>query len=130
MTTPLAKSSAEKTNGRSIPLALRALQALAWVAPGLAEEQALKLWGTPMRTSREPQSPGLTGHKFRVEGKSGRLWVWDFGVGPTVLLVLGWSGSASQMSHFIGPLVKAGFNAVAVDLPAHGQSGGSQTTVL
>ena len=34
------------------------------------------------------------------------------------------------MSHFIGPLVRAGFNAVAVDLPAHGQSGGRQTTVL
>src|SRR5512140_1573256 len=113
MTTGVSTQAAEKTNDRTIPWAVRLLQGLAWVAPGLAEEQALKLWGTPVRSSREPQSPGLTGHKFRVEGKSGRLWVWDFGVGPTVLLVHGWSGSAAQMSHFIGPLVKAGFNAVA-----------------
>jgi pimeloyl-ACP methyl ester carboxylesterase len=33
------------------------------------------------------------------------------------------------MSHFIGPLVRAGYNAVVLDLPAHGQSGGEQTTL-
>lgn len=130
MTTPVSHQAAVKTNGRAIPWTVRVLQGLAYLAPGFVEDQALKLWGTPMRTRREPESAGLTGHKFRVEGKSGRLWVWDFGIGPTVMLVHGWSGSASQMSHFIGPLVRAGFNAVAVDLPAHGQSGGKQTTVL
>jgi len=38
-------------------------------------------------------------------------------VGPTVLLLHGWSGAAAQWSRFIDPLVRAGFNAVALDLP-------------
>ncbi len=132
MEAPVSLQAAEKTNDRSkttVAWAPMALRALAKVAPGFVEERALDLWSTPLRTARVPEAPGLTGHRFRVEGRSGRLWVWDFGVGPTVLLVHGWSGNAGQMSRFIGPLVAAGFNAVAMDLPAHGQSGGQRTTL-
>ena len=41
-----------------------------------------------------------------------------------VLLVHGWSARAFVMGLFVDPLLKAGFDVVAIDLPAHGQSDG------
>ncbi|MEM7437050.1 MAG: alpha/beta fold hydrolase [Myxococcota bacterium] len=55
--------------------------------------------------------------------------MWSWGDGPTVLLVHGWNGRASQLSGFIGPLVDRGYRVVAFDAPAHGESPGKQTTI-
>jgi pimeloyl-ACP methyl ester carboxylesterase len=41
-----------------------------------------------------------------------------------VLLVHGWTGRAMVMGLFVEPLLKAGFDVVALDLPAHGASPG------
>lgn len=41
-----------------------------------------------------------------------------------VLLVHGWSGRALVMMAFVEPLLKLGFDVVALDLPGHGDSGG------
>jgi pimeloyl-ACP methyl ester carboxylesterase len=41
-----------------------------------------------------------------------------------VLLVHGWTGRAMVMGLFVQPLLKAGFDVVAMDLPAHGSSSG------
>jgi esterase/lipase len=41
-----------------------------------------------------------------------------------VLLLHGWSGQALVMLMFVKPLLDAGFDCVAFDLPAHGQSPG------
>jgi pimeloyl-ACP methyl ester carboxylesterase len=54
---------------------------------------------------------------------------WEWGQGPTVLLVHGWSGYSGQMQHFVTPLLQAGFHVVAIDLPAHGQSSGKRLTL-
>jgi pimeloyl-ACP methyl ester carboxylesterase len=43
-----------------------------------------------------------------------------------VLLVHGWTGRAMVMGLFVEPLLKAGFDVVAMDLPAHGNSSGSR----
>ena len=43
---------------------------------------------------------------------------------PTVVLVHGWTSRAAFMAAFVGPLVASGHRVVAVDLPAHGESGG------
>lgn len=56
-----------------------------------------------------------------------RIATYWRGDGPVVLLVHGWEGRGSQMGAFIGRLVDAGFQAVAVDLPAHGNSAGDST---
>lgn len=42
-----------------------------------------------------------------------------------VLLLHGWTGDARAMTAFIEPLMAAGYDALAVDLPAHGASSGS-----
>ncbi|RDJ21757.1 alpha/beta fold hydrolase [Bosea caraganae] len=45
---------------------------------------------------------------------------------PTVLLLHGWTSEAAFMTAFVAPLTGAGFRVVAYDLPAHGNSTGSE----
>ncbi len=63
-----------------------------------------------------------------LDGRKFAAYSW--GDGPTVLLVHGWSGNAGQMAEFVAPLTRAGFRAVAIDLPAHGASGGGLSSVV
>lgn len=52
----------------------------------------------------------------------------SWGTGPAVLLVHGWQGRSSQLCAFVDPIVAAGFRAIAVDAPAHGDSAGTAFT--
>jgi pimeloyl-ACP methyl ester carboxylesterase len=120
----------KRTNGRFAFAAARAgLRALAALAPPLAERVAMDLFYRPQRRRRTPEVPGAQPHAWRVKTRAGRLSVWDYGRGPTVLLIHGWSGAAAQWSAFIGPLLDAGYNAIALDLPAHGLSDGERTNL-
>lgn len=47
-----------------------------------------------------------------------------------VLLAHGWNGRASQMAHFVDPLVDAGYRVVAFDAPAHGRNPGRRTDIF
>lgn len=127
------KVSAEnRTNGRFDAgprwgrTGLRILSAL---APPLGERLAMDLFYRPVRRQETPRVIGPEGKCWRVRTRAGWLAAWDYGVGPTVLLVHGWSGAAAQWSEFIAPLVRQGYNAVALDLPAHGSSEGERTNL-
>jgi pimeloyl-ACP methyl ester carboxylesterase len=48
---------------------------------------------------------------------------------PTVILVHGWTGQAAFMTSFVAPLLAGGFRVVAYDLPAHGESTGSELNI-
>src|SRR5690349_20988780 len=115
------KLADKSTNGRVV-LARLGLRALSLVAPPVAERVTMDLFYRPERRRQQPEVPGLTGHRWQLRARAGWLTAWDYGAGPTVLLVHGWSGAAAQWSRFIDPLVRAGYNAVALDLPAHGFS--------
>jgi pimeloyl-ACP methyl ester carboxylesterase len=118
----------KRTNGRF--LILRAgVRALAALAPPLADRVAMDLFYRPHRRREAPEVPALACHRWQVRTRAGWLTAWDYGVGPTVLMIHGWSGAAAQWARFIGPLVQAGYNAVAIDLPAHGSSEGTRTNL-
>ncbi len=73
------------------------------------------------RTRREYRI--LSRGVFRAVDSGGcRLATWRWGEGPPVLLIHGWGGHAGRLSHFIAPLVEAGFSVVAFDAPGHGES--------
>jgi len=118
----------KRTNGRLIMLRA-GVRALAALAPPLADRVAMDLFYRPLRRHDEPEVPALACHRWRVRTRAGWLTAWDYGAGPTVLMIHGWSGVAGQWGRFIGPLVQAGYNAVAIDLPAHGSSEGTRTNL-
>lgn len=60
-----------------------------------------------------------------------RFVTYTWGQGERqVLLVHGWSGGASQMTQCIQGFLDQGFRVVAVDMPAHGASDGSMSSVV
>lgn len=59
----------------------------------------------------------LRAYRFRACGDARGL----------VLLLHGWTADSRAMAGFIAPLVEAGYDALAVDLPAHGGSSGLVT---
>lgn len=72
------------------------------------------------------------GNNYRLPYEDGELAVTSWGDSnrPAVLLMHGWGGARAQMTGFVEPLVSAGFRVVAYDQPAHGDSDGTQTTIL
>ena len=137
----------KRTTGRAVPLHLRALRVwmatLSRVAPALAERHAARLFLTPTRgPARRPdlrramnvvaplddaaaEQRELTLH---LNGATLRGWRW--GTGPRVLLVHGWAGDAADMAPIAAALVRAGYEAVLVDMPAHGASTGRRTSLV
>lgn len=77
------------------------------------------------RFSFEHAGKVVRGHSVDPEGTHPN----ESGRGPRVLLVHGWDGGSHQLLPFVAPLVARGRSVVLVDLPAHGASEGSFTTI-
>jgi len=77
----------------------------------------------PQESMRIPVGGGI--------GLVSDTWVqaWRWGEGPAVLLVHGWEDDHHCFDAIIAALVKRGQAVVAFDLPAHGKSGGTQSTI-
>jgi len=101
------------------------------VAPGPAARWAEALFCRPPRTPARAHEEDFlaTGRAFGIPSSEGTLAAWEWGKGPTVLLVHGW-GSRAARFQVLGPLlVEAGFRVVAYDHPAHGRSPGKRTSL-
>ena len=136
------------TNGRSVreaPLAIRTwFGAISYLAPRLAERQAARLFITPqLRPTATPTAlhasllPERAMERRAGEAEvaypelsTGRVALWSWGRGPTVLLVHGWAGAAGDMAPIAAELVRAGYRAVLFDMPGHGDSEKRGTTNL
>jgi len=69
-----------------------------------------------------------TGDNYSLDFGEVDLAVVSWGTeGQLVVLMHGWGGNRGQMSHFVKPLLAAGFRVVAFDAPAHGATPGEQT---
>jgi pimeloyl-ACP methyl ester carboxylesterase len=77
----------------------------------------------PQESMRIPVGGGI--------GLVSDTWVqaWRWGEGPAVLVVHGWEDDHHCFDAIIAALVKRGQAVVALDLPAHGKSGGTQSTI-
>jgi pimeloyl-ACP methyl ester carboxylesterase len=92
-------------------------------------EQVLQAFLTP-RPPRAPAPDFLPGaDRLHVDTPSGRVALQRLGQGPAVLLLHGWEGQAADLAAFAPPLLAAGFQVLAMDLPAHGDSEGRQTHI-
>lgn len=64
-----------------------------------------------------------------IDGPQDRLHVRVAGEGPSVLLVHGWGGRSEDLGAVAASLVERGHRVIAIDLPAHGESGGRRTSI-
>lgn len=102
------------------------------VAPGATARLARKLFFTPMRARlRDEEREVLArGERFSLEVGGQRVVGRVWGEGPTVFLMHGWGGHSGQMTPFVDTTVAAGFRVVALDLPGHGESAGSVSSLV
>jgi pimeloyl-ACP methyl ester carboxylesterase len=62
---------------------------------------------------------------LEVDTPAGHVVAQRAGTGPSVLLLHGWQGQASDLAAFAPALLESGFGVLAIDLPAHGASSGA-----
>lgn len=102
------------------------------INPRLSGKLALYLFLHPIKYQRPERElkcyEKAIKSNIKVEGN--RVVVYEWGEGPAVWIMHGWAGRATQLSSFISPLVKAGYKVIGVDAPAHGDSEGSESSVL
>lgn len=130
----------KKTNDRpKVPPAVRWLfRTLDRLSPRLAGRLAARLF---LRTRRhrvsEKEAATLddaSRHELMTEHGPAVAWVWKRTIPvspePTVFLLHGWEGRASQLGSFVEPLREAGYRVVAVDAPGHGHAPGSSSSLV
>jgi pimeloyl-ACP methyl ester carboxylesterase len=90
----------------------------------------------PLLIARERPDLPVPSESMRIPvgggiGLVSDTWVqaWRWGEGPAVLVVHGWEDDHHCFDAIIAALVKRGQAVVAFDLPAHGKSGGTQSTI-
>ena len=88
------------------------------VAPGVAARWAETLFCTPPPRREGDEAFIATGTRFTITSQGQQLAGWQWGEGPTVVLVHGWGSRASRMRGLARALVGAGFRVVAYDAPA------------
>lgn len=96
------------------------------VAPGVAARWAETIFCTPPRNEPRTADEAFigTGTRFAVRWEDVQLVAWEWGRGPTVVLVHGWGSRASRLTDLARALAEGGFRVVAYDAPAHGLSSG------
>lgn len=98
------------------------------ISPQLAGETALRVFTTPPRIPRPNWEKELLNSGQKILLANGlSAYRWGDLSSPIVLLVHGWMGRGTQLGMLIQPLLEKGFQVVALDGPAHGDSPGKRT---
>lgn len=108
------------------------LNLVALVSPKLAARQAFRLFCTPFRKPKK-KVPSIFERgealSFTLDGNLVRGHRWNHPQARKVLIVHGFESTARNFDRYITPLIRKGYEVLAFDAPAHGQSGGQQITL-
>ena len=127
------KSTTDRIRPIPVPSWLRAgMKVGSTLAPGATARLAQKLFFTPTRARMRDEERAVLarGEVFTLDAGGQRVVGRAWGEGPTVLLAHGWGGHSGQMTTLVDPLVTAGFRAVAIDMPGHGESAAGASSVV
>lgn len=120
-------------NSKAAALAtLLTARAAGRVSTRLAGRVTDTLWFTPWRVgsaSTHEKADAWERGTTRLELPDG-LVAHATGTGPTVMLVHGWGDRGATLRLLADELARCGYRAVALDLPAHGTSAGTQTNLF
>lgn len=119
-----------------MPFLLRVIPVVfPWVeklAPFLANRFFVYIFFTPVRYTvpeKERKAESFsTKFALNISGRRIQFYQWGSSA-KTVLVVHGWAGRATQFRRFVKPLIKAGYQVIGFDGPAHGQSEGRKTNL-
>ena len=98
-----------------------------------AAQFSLRLFTTPMKGFiKKEQKEFLDGafkEEFEYESLVISTYRWP-GNGKTILLAHGWESNSGRWQNLITHLKKKNYNIIALDAPAHGNSGGKEFTAI
>lgn len=100
--------------------------------PRAAGAKAFELFTTPRSRAKHltPEPLLAEARIFEVLFGKYMLKCYEWGSGSrTILLVHGWESRGTALRTFVPELVQQGFRVVAMDGPAHGDSGGNRTNL-
>lgn len=126
------KSTTVRLRPFPVPTWIRSsFRLLGGVVPGLAAAVAARLFFSPTRPRRRADQTEVLGRgrRFQFESEGGTVAGWSWGTGSPVLLLHGWGGQAGQLAPYVDSLAARGHRVIALDLPAHGDSPGSRTSI-
>lgn len=121
---------AEKISQKiAIEVVRRKLQLLASVSPRKAAEKAFTLFCTPKR-KQVKGIPAIEDKGTACSLKAGGYTIfgyrWNHPAKRKVLVAHGFESSLKNFEGFVTPLVNKGYEVIAFDAPAHGQSEGKE----
>ena len=98
--------------------------------PRLSKSIVARVFFTPSTYKITPIEKHIleNASRFKISVHDKEIKCWKWGSGPSVLLAHGWNGRGIQLHHFIGPLVRRGYSAIAYDAPGHGESQGKTSS--
>ncbi len=102
---------------------------LSVLSPYLASRCAFELFCRPVKTNRAPQEKDFWQSGVDLNLPSGRA-AKSWGEGPMVWLLHGWGSRGSTFYKIVPDFVKAGFQVVAWDGPAHGDSPEKKVNII
>lgn len=116
--------------GKAVPKVIGLyLNTISFVAPKIAAEKALALFATPRKGSiLEVQKTFLNSSVQEILFHNElpiMTYSWQ-GRGKTILLLHGWESNAFRWHKLIKKLKQDNYHIVAIDAPAHGDSGSKQ----
>ena len=102
------------------------------VSPRLAGKFTLRLFLKPFRfeTPKREFEAVEQANIFKIKVDENQVAIYEWGEGPVVWVIHGWSGRATQLYEIVKELVKAGFKVYGIDAPGHGKSSGDESNVV
>lgn len=109
------------------------INSLALVSKQAAAKKALTLFSTPLKRTSTPDTDWIRAAKTEtVECKGLKLhcYRWNTESSRKLLIIHGFESAAGNYQHFIQPLTDKGYQVIAFDAQAHGNSEGTRITLF
>ncbi len=94
-------------------------------------EKAFELFTTPFLKSKKKTHPlNAETVNFKLKKLTINGYRWNYPQPEKVLILHGFGSAAHKFEHYASPLVEKGYEVLAFDAPAHGESDGTNTNAI